>query len=555
LIFSQDDHSSKTEVLYGEENIMNTISQFLSNDDRIDACGDSNAPAFVLKAYRKLMENAKKEQGGIRLRFLTDINRENISYCKELMKIAEVVRHIEGIKANFAVRTSDYIGIATSNPELQPSIQSHIIYSNVRGIIEQQQYLFNSLWEKSIRAEQRIEEIEKGVQAEFFEIINDNKRISEILTDLAKSVVNEVVLLLPNDKALMRIDKLGVIDSLLKASRSGAIIKIICPLSEENKRIQKKIFNASPNVRLIDGSNSQHGLYIIDSLKFLRVELVKPEAESFLEAIGFAIYSNNKRSADLYRWMFELLWNERIINLESKKSNQMQKEFMNVAAHELRTPIQPIVGLAHLLRFEKDYMKGKEQESLDIIIRNAERLQRLAENILDASRIESQRLTLRKVKFKLDDLLSNIVHTYYKEGMNSVASKKGDVSVLFEPPNENIVVEADKERISQVVRNILSNALEFTNEGNVLVTLRKERQQEKERAQIAVVTVADTGCGIDSAVMPKIFEKFVTRSDKGTGLGLFVSKSIIQAHEGEIWVQNNTKGQKGATFCFTLPCK
>lgn len=310
-----------------------------------------------------------------------------------------------------------------------------------------------------------------------------------------------------------------------------------------------------PHRTLIDGSNSQHGLYIIDSLKFLRVELVKPEAESFLEAIGFAIYSNNKRSADLYRWMFELLWNERIINLESKKSNQMQKEFMNVAAHELRTPIQPIVGLAHLLRFEKEYMKGKEQESLDIIIRNAERLQRLAENILDASRIESQRLTLRKVKFKLDDLLSNIVHTYYKESMNSVASKKGDVSVLFEPPNENIVVEADKERISQVVRNILSNALEFTNEGNVLVTLRKERQQEKERAQIAVVTVTDTGCGIDSAVMPKIFEKFVTRSDKGTGLGLFVSKSIIQAHEGEIWVQNNTKGQKGATFCFTLPCK
>src|SRR5262245_19393557 len=159
-------------------------------------------------------------------------------------------------------------------------------------------------------------------------------------------------------------------------------------------------------------------------------------------------------------------------------------------------------------------MKGKEQESLDIIIRNAERLQRLAENILEASRIESQRLTLRKVKFKLDDLLSNIVHTYYKEGMNSVASVKGVVSVLFEPPNENIVVEADKERIYQVVRNILSNDLEFTNEGIVLVTLRKERQQEKERAQIAVVTVTDTGCGIDSAVMPKIFEKFVTRSDK-----------------------------------------
>jgi two-component system, OmpR family, sensor histidine kinase VicK len=554
LISSQDNHSKKTEVLYGEENIMNSILQFLSGEDRIDACGDSNAPAFVLKVYKKLMVNAKKKPGGIRLRFLTDIDSENINDCKELMKFAEVVCHVEGIKANFAVRNNDYIGIATSNAEIQSSIQSHIIYSNVKGIIDQQQYLFNSLWDKSIPAEQRIEEIERGVQAEFFEIINDTKRISEILIDLAKSVVNEVVLLLPNDRALIRIDRLGVVDSLLEASRNGAVIKIICPLSEENKPIQKKIFNASPNVKLIDGSNSQHGLYIIDSIKFLRVELVKPEAESFLDAIGFAIYSNNKRSADLYRWMFELLWNERVINLESKKANRMQKEFMNVAAHELRTPIQPIVGLAHLLRYEKEYMKGKEQESLDVIIRNAERLQRLAENILDASRIESQRLTLRKVRFELNDLLFSIVQNYYKEGTNSASSGK-DVSVLYEPPNENIVVEADKERISQVVRNIIGNALEFTSEGTVLVTLRKERQQENEGRQIAVVAVTDSGCGIDPAIVPRIFEKFVTRSDKGTGLALFVSKSIIQAHEGRIWVQNNTEGEKGTTFCFTLPCK
>jgi two-component system, OmpR family, sensor histidine kinase VicK len=554
LVSSQDNHSRKTEVLYGEENIMNTILQFLSNEDRIDACGDSNAPAFVLKIYKKLMGNAKNERTGFRLRFLTDINSENIIYCKELMKFAEVVRHVEGIKANFAVRNTDYIGIATSNAVFQPSIQSHIIYSNVKGIIEQQQYLFHSLWDKSVPAEQRIEEIERGIQAEFFEIINDTKRISEILIDLAKSAVNEVVLLLPNDRALVRIDRLGVIDSLLNASQNGAVIKIICPLSEENRRIQKKIFNALPNVQLIDGSNSQHGLYIIDGIKFLRVELVKPEAGSFLEAIGFAIYSNNKRSADLYRWMFELLWNERVINLESKKANQMQKEFMNVAAHELRTPIQPIVGLAHLLRYEKEYMKGKEQESLDVIIRNAERLQRLAENILDASRIESKRLSLRKAKFKLNDLLFNIVQNYYKQGRSSASSGK-DISVLYESPNENIVVEADKERISQVVRNIISNALEFTNEGNVLVTLRKESQQENGGRQIAVVTVTDTGCGIDPAIMPRIFEKFVTRSEKGTGLGLFVAKSIIHAHEGRIWVQNNTEGGKGATFCFTVPCK
>jgi signal transduction histidine kinase len=232
----------------------------------------------------------------------------------------------------------------------------------------------------------------------------------------------------------------------------------------------------------------------------------------------------------------------------------MQKEFMNVAAHELRTPIQPIVGLAHLLRYEKEYMKGKEQESLDVIIRNAERLQRLAENILDASRIESQRLTLRKGIFNLNDLLFNIVQDYCQQGKNSTSSGEG-MAILYEPPDENIVVEADKERISQVMRNIIGNALEFTNEGIVSVTLRRERQHEKEGKQIAVVTVRDTGCGVDPAIMSRVFEKFVTKSEKGTGLGLFVSKSILQAHEGRIWVQNNTEGEKGATFYFTLPCK
>ena len=136
--------------------------------------------------------------------------------------------------------------------------------------------------------------------------------------------------------------------------------------------------------------------------------------------------------------------------------------------------------------------------------------------------------------------------------MNSVASKKGDVSVLFEPPNENIVVEADKERISQVVRNILSNALEFTNEGNVLVTLRKERQQEKERAQIAVVTVTDTGCGIDSAVMPKIFEKFVTRWIRVLVWGYSYQKVLYRRTRVKSGSKTIQKDRK--VLPFVLPC-
>jgi len=249
------------------------------------------------------------------------------------MKLTGEVRHLTGIKTNFAVRNKEYIGIATLKEEAlrveyrqrkkednkqqqkqSTQSQSHIIYSNINGIIEQQQRLFNSLWEKAIPAEQRIKELEEDTRSRFFKVITDSNKISQILNDLMNSVVKEVLLLLPNDKAMVRIDKLRIIDSLIKASQNGANVKIICPLSKENSHIQKKMTDDAPDISILNGTDSLHGMYIVDSIKFLRVELVKPDAENFLEAIGFAVYSNNERSTELFKWMFELLWNEGMVN-------------------------------------------------------------------------------------------------------------------------------------------------------------------------------------------------------------------------------------------------
>jgi signal transduction histidine kinase len=221
----------------------------------------------------------------------------------------------------------------------------------------------------------------------------------------------------------------------------------------------------------------------------------------------------------------------------------MQKEFINVAAHELRTPIQPILGLADILR-SKETDGGPEAEYLDVIIRNAKRLQRLTEDILDISRIESKSLELKKESFNLSEMILNAI----ADSNNRVAKEHKDTNLKLEfvDSKKGIFIEADKNRINQVISNLLSNAIKFTDEGTVSITAVPNIEE-------IVVSITDTGHGIDSEILPRVFTKFATKSRTGTGLGLFISKSIIDAHGGKIWGRNNYPEGKGATFGFSLP--
>jgi len=223
----------------------------------------------------------------------------------------------------------------------------------------------------------------------------------------------------------------------------------------------------------------------------------------------------------------------------------MQQEFINVAAHELRTPIQPILGLADILRSKQNKANGGEEaEYLDVIIRNAKRLQRLTEDILDISRIESKSLGLKKESFNLSEMILNAI----AESNTQVAKdhKNTNLKLEFIDSKEGIFIEADKNRINQVITNLLSNAIKFTGGGIVSVTAVPNTNE-------IVVSITDTGTGIDSEILPRLFTKFATKSKTGTGLGLFISKNIIQAHGGKIWGKNNYPEGKGATFGFSLP--
>jgi signal transduction histidine kinase len=236
-----------------------------------------------------------------------------------------------------------------------------------------------------------------------------------------------------------------------------------------------------------------------------------------------------------------------------KVHDKMQREFINIAAHELRTPIQPIIGLSEILRSKKGvhHLETERQEQqqqnefLDVINRNAKRLRRLAEDILDITKIESQTLILNREKFSLNQLILDVTEDY----RNQLSKENKNIKLESVVSGEHIVVEGDKNRIYQVISNILSNAIKFTKEGSIFI--RAEKKDDE-----IVVTIRDSGTGIHPEISSKLFTKFATKANAGTGLGLFISKSIIEAHGGRIWAENNrdSDGKSGgATFTFSLP--
>ena len=228
-------------------------------------------------------------------------------------------------------------------------------------------------------------------------------------------------------------------------------------------------------------------------------------------------------------------------NEQLKLHDKMQKEFINIASHEMKTPTQAILGTSGLLQ----YYPEKKDELIEVIRRNAKRLQTLTSDILDVTRIESQTLKLEIERFNILELLSEMIEEYTER----IKSDNKNVKLIYDQKdtNRHILVEADKGRITQVLSNILNNALKFTNEGQIIVDAH-ENNDKKE----LIVSITDTGSGINRDIFTKLFSKFATKSSQGTGLGLYISKSIIEAHGGRIWAENN-KEKMGATFIFTLP--
>jgi len=294
--------------------------------------------------------------------------------------------------------------------------------------------------------------------------------------------------------------------------------------------------------------------YLINQQKnFSTIVIVVVGSMAF--GIAFLILSWNKRleGAVESRTVQLKTTNESLIesnsllasaNKQLEIHDNMQKEFINVAAHELRTPIMPILGEAELIEndiSDNDSARvGKEQ--IASIIRNAKRLDRLAADILDVTNIEGKSLKLNKTIFDIDEILSQLVKEYSRQIENDAAKNK-ILKILYEPIHVKIL--ADNYRITQVISNIINNSIKFTDQGIISIIGNVNSDE-------LTIKISDTGKGIDNEIINRLFDKFVSRSEQGTGLGLFISKNIIESHGGKINGFNNENGT-GATFVFTLP--
>jgi two-component system sensor histidine kinase VicK len=552
------DENERIDVLQHFQQVTDSLIAFLRNaKESIEVCVDP-ASVFVVVSFPPYLQGClDAKRRGVAIKIVTEITTENVDYCKQIMKFAEL-RHIAGIKGNFGVTETEYIASAILQKE-KPATQ--IIYSNAREVIEQQRYIFRSFWSRAIPAKQRIKEIEEGIEPEFVEVITDGIKAANLMVDFAKSVRKEAQLILSQPKTMEQAGKLGMLDHLIHAANSyGAEIRVISPITVENSKLARQIMNQAPNIQILAGPVSTAGLFIQDGETYFIAEDKDPNAAEAFEATSRVIYSNSKNGVKSFKSFFETLWKQselyeqlRIANEKLTLHDNMQREFINIAAHELRTPIQPILGLVEImgLQFseegEDDGKTTKEKgeitrDELAILVRNAKRLERLSSNILDIARIESGTLHLNIQEFNLNDVLSPLV----QDARNVIKNTgKEDVITQYVPSDNNIVLKADKDRLSEVVWNLLDNATKFTEKGSISIASRKENNH-------ITITVKDNGSGIDLDVLPKLFTKFVTKSEKGTGLGLYISKSIIEAHGGKIWAENNNDG-KGATFTFTLP--
>ena len=238
-----------------------------------------------------------------------------------------------------------------------------------------------------------------------------------------------------------------------------------------------------------------------------------------------------------------------LANQQLDVHDKMQREFINIASHEMKTPTQAILGYSKLIQRHPE----KREEMIQAISRNATRLQRLTNDILDVTRIESQSLRLNLERFNLNEVISDVVEDCRSE----IEKSNKDIELLYNHyggnKNNPLFIEGDRGRITQVISNLVSNAIKFTKKGgSVLITEEEREVVDNGNSNEVIVSIKDNGQGIDPEIYPRLFSKFAAKSETGTGLGLFISKSIIEAHGGKIWAKNNNDGKKGATFAFSL---
>jgi two-component system, OmpR family, sensor histidine kinase VicK len=557
----------ETRLIENAQEIIKEISRLTDSSTELCTCLTAGGMQYSYNHFfdikKKLLDKQKKgEHKGIR--YISNIDKNNMNLVKILLNAGIEIRHLKNLPPmSFGVSDKE-IAATIEKMEEGVNVQS-LLLSNEPIYVNHFYHIFEELWKNGVNAKDRIRDIEEGVEPTSIEIIPNPSYSIKRAHDLINSAQEEVLRIFSSVNAFRRQARLGIMHLFKDAIERGVRVRILIP-ADPKKIIQivNEVNLVLPQLEIgsVDKSlESTIGILVIDRKESLIIETKNDSKDSSYDAAGLAAYSDSRPIASAYASIFDSLWKQ--TELHQKLSDmyerlriqsKMQKEFIDVAAHELRTPIQPILGLTGILRSsnrrDKTSSAVKQEEMLDIIMRNAKRLQRLADDILDVTKIESKSLNLKKEFFNLNDVITNNIDDIITNVANN--GQRDLIKLLYQPCD--IFIDADKSRITQVISNILDNAIKFSKtnvnkEGEVGIININTKKIDGQ----AIVSIADTGIGIDPEIMPRIFDKFASKSFQGTGLGLYICKSIVEAHGGKIWAENNADEKGGATFAFSLP--
>ena len=538
-----------------------------------------------IQSIKKERINAKDR--GVKFRYVTDITKENVSYCKQLVEEFNAeLRHLDGVKGNFEISDGGKEYVATANLQKEKPLKQ-IIYSNIKEVGEQQQYVFNTLWNKAIPAQEKIKEFEEGIIPEFMEIIRNTEEAQSLEWNILEATKEEIQIIYSTVKAYKFQESLGVMDYLAKLSHSGIHVRMLTPVDSSIEKSVKKLKDSTNiDIKYLEAETEIKNKYLISDKKIALVMELKDEDDSIdkyfhlfrqkkenaegstsvtptlqtSKIVSTSIHSNSKSTVLSYLSIFEALWKETELFQQLKQEDIIKIEFINLVAHELRTPLQSIIGYVEMIKSFPERVSNYIQP----MERNTQRLYRLIEDVLDITRIKNGHLKLMKSTFDMNEKITNVIRDLTPKrnvnDANNNSRTNQNVKFIFQPTKEPIIVFADKERIYQVVSNLIKNSLKFISpsEGKIEISLDKiKKEEDNNEKEFVSVKIKDNGIGIDKEILPHLFEKFVTKSEKGTGLGLYISKNIIKAHGGKIWIEtnnnNNSTDERGAIFKFTLP--
>jgi len=504
-----------------------------------------------LELCKKVLEKQKRGEGD-GIRWIMRIEKDSINLVKKFLKLGVKIRHVKNLAPiNFAV--SKHGLIATVEEIAGGGMMQNLLTSNEVSYIKHFTSMFEQLWKEGVDARYRIKDIEEKVGIAEIEIIRNPIDSIARGWDMVKSARKEINVLFSSSNALKRQIAMGALPLLRNASEKQKVkIRMLLPSSDRSDQLIEETKSNVPNIdiRTISSSlETKISILIVDNKQCLILELKDDKQNTSHDAVGLATYSISPTIISSYLAIFESFWRQAELFEKMKEVEILEKDFINFVAHELRNPVQPIIGFSELL-----YSKIENQEHrrlLDEVILNARRLERLARVMLDVTRIENNSLILTKETVDTAKVVKDIVDSYNQNlREKNVVNKSKNLEELMIIQNgvKDLEVTLDKVRITQVICNILDNALSFSHEGKIKVVLKKEKRN---RQNFLLVRVKDTGPGIDPEILSKLFTKFASKSDMGTGLGLFISKGIVEAHGGKIWAENNPN--RGATFSFILP--